>query len=321
MRRKLAFTLVELLIVIAIIGILIALLLPAVNGVREAARRMQCRNNLKQLALALHSYHEARDRFPPGEVHGDYESDYPYVDQSPPDQHCSWDGAVGMWCNLIFPHIEQQAAYDKLDFDIRPQWASADNQEVMKMKFPFLLCPSDPYHGLVTDWGPPDGANTARIMHYFAVMGSNEYSEMPHKDGVVVNWQDGAGSHCNANDGVFYNDSSTRLDDIKDGTTNTAMLCEVWGRSYADHKDPATPPPGMPAFEGSRGMNLHTYVYFDWTPNSARYNPWKANSFHPGGVHVAFADGSIHFITNDIELDAFQALASIAGGEINEWEP
>ncbi len=292
-RRRSAFTLVELLVVIAIIGVLVALLLPAVQSAREAARRTQCKNNLKQLILGMHNYESAHKVFPAGEIHGGrwnagYASGHSGAD------HCEWDGQIGIWGNLIFPFIERQAEHDMLDFNARKQYTPVNNQTIMQKKLKQFLCPSDPYDGLTSVWG--NAANVARIQHYYAVNGSIEASTMPHPDGTT------SYSHCNANNGMFFNDSRMPMASITDGTSNTAALCEVWGRISKDGGD-------------SRGMNLHTAVYFDWTPNSNRSNPWKPNSFHQVGVHVAFADGSVHFIRNNITKAIFQAAATISGGE------
>ncbi len=304
-RVRCGFTLVELLVVIAIIGILIALLLPAVQAAREAARRARCTNNLKQLGLGLLNYESSFKVLPPTEIHGgtwmpNYRDPYNY-------QHCDWEGQIGMWCNLIFPFIEQQAVYDKLDFEIIPQYDSPDNVEVMRMTFDILLCPSDPYTGLTTDWGA--AGRNARIMHYYAVNGSDENTTNTHPDQKPgQNWY----GHCNRHDGIFYNDSMTTLAAIRDGTSNTAMLCEVWGRKYPNHQTIPGDPLGA---ESSRGMNLHTAVYFDYTPNSYHGNPWHAASFHPGGVNVLFADGSVHFAPDTIDLPTWKAFATIQGAE------
>ncbi len=305
------FTLVELLVVIAIIGILVALLLPAVQSAREAARRLQCSNNYKQLGLALLNYEAQNRHFPAGETHGgDWNPGYtPSTGSGTNRNHCEWDGQIGIWNNAIFPFIEQQAAYDKLDFDIRKQFNHAGNREIMQMQFEAFLCPSDSYRGLTTDWGVAD-LNKARICHVYGVAGSNEGSTTPHDDGALTY------GHCNKHDGMFYNDSKTTIEAIRDGTSNTAMLCESWGRSWPNHSPETPVPPGFPTGESSRGMNLHTVVYFVSTPNSNHGNPWKANSFHPGGVMTCFADGSVHFIPDTIELDVFKGLATIAGGEV-----
>jgi prepilin-type N-terminal cleavage/methylation domain-containing protein len=300
--RRRGFTLIELLVVITIIGILIGLLLPAVQSAREAARRLECQNHLKQLALAVLNYHTAFKRFPAAETHGGY-------------WHCDWDGQIGMWMTCVLPFVEEKASYNLLDFKAHPQWTSKNNQTVMKRLFPVFLCPSDPYTGLTTPWGPQDQTNVARICHYFAVAGSNEFSALPHPNGAV-NYVGGVPyGHCNANDGIFYNDSKTRIEDVRDGVSKTAMFFESWGRIWPNHVPPARIPPGYPNIESSRGMNLHTVVYLDWTPNSNHTNPWKTNSFHPGGVHSAFADGSIHFVSDTISLPTLKALSTRNGKE------
>ena len=301
--RRTAFTLVELLVVIAIIGILVALLLPAVQSTREAARRTQCKNNLKQLCLGLHTYESTYTVFPPGEIHGGpwnpgYQAGWSGGASNPNPAHCEWDGQIGIWSNLIFPQIEQQNVYDKIDFSRRKQYLAVANQEAMQMKIPTLLCPSDNYTGLTTVWG--SALNKARIQHYYAVAGSLENSTLPHEDGAI------SYGHCNAHNGMFFNDSKMFIGKITDGLSHTAAISETWGRISKDHNSPS---------ESSRGMNLHTVVYFDWTPNSNRSNPWKSNSFHQIGVHIAFADGSVHFIQNNIAKPVFQAMATIQGGE------
>jgi len=307
--RRRGFTIVELLVVIAVIGILAALLLPAVQAARESARRSQCTNNLKQLSLGLLQYESSNGCFPPAEIHSRA------VNGTCP--HCDWAGAIGMWMNLIFPFIEQEPAYRKLDFKAWPQYTSQANREMMQTPFKMFLCPSDPYRGLTTAWGTPDDSNKAYIVHYYAVHGDNENSDLRHPDKTVC--EDGAGNnygHCNAHNGMFYNDSAIKIAEIRDGVSNTAMLCEVWGRCWPDHAVSNPIPPGFPSAESSRGMNLHTAVYFDWPPNTYHLNPWHANSFHPGGVMACYADGSQHFISSTIDLTVFKGMATRAGKEI-----
>jgi prepilin-type processing-associated H-X9-DG protein len=170
-----------------------------------------------------------------------------------------------------------------------------------------MHCPSDPYTGLTILWSNTPNTES-RIIHYYAVGGSIEFTTTPHSDGTL--FPTGNNRHCNANDGMFYNDSGTKLSDIRDGTAQTAMLCEVWGRRTPNHTLP----------EDSRGMSLHNLVYLDWTPNTNRNNAYKANGFHKGGVNVLFADGSVHFIANTINLPTFKAMATIRSGDVVDQE-
>jgi prepilin-type N-terminal cleavage/methylation domain-containing protein/prepilin-type processing-associated H-X9-DG protein len=326
-RFREGFTLVELLVVIAIIGVLIALLLPAVQAAREAARRLQCANHVSQMAVALNNYESANGHFPPGEVHY---TNRPGHTPTLAD-HYNWLGHIGIWMNAIFPQMEQQADYDRLQFDIEPQYSSPSpgdgtvdpNFDITTVKtYSFLLCPSDPYRGLTEPW-PHNSGYRARIVHYFACAGDDEWSVLPHYDGTFTTATNHM-RHANATNGVFYNDSRTRVADITDGASHTALLAETWGRNrqYPECDTP-TYSPGNWCY---RGMNLHAYAYFDWPPNSWRNygggyvnnsiaHPWRVNSFHPGGAHIGFCDGSAHFISDLISLRIFKAMATIDGGE------
>jgi len=322
---KRGFTLVELLVVIAIIGVLIALLLPAVQAAREAARRLQCSNNLKQLAVGCINYESANGQFPPGETHGHVGNagyaGYSYcqsaIASGQQPNHCEWAGQIGIWFNAIFPQIELQTDYDRLDFEVRPQYNDplGANKEVSQKFYAAFKCPSDTYTGLV-QWVaslPP-----SRSVNYFSCAGDNEWSKLAHRDGTRYTTDQAAPNHANATNGVFYNDSTTRLSDITDGASSTALLSETWGRAYQF----PTSDDGTSSDSYGHGMICHMYVYFDWTPNSYRnfsggyMHPWRINSFHAGGAHVALCDGSVHFISELVDHDAFKALATINGGEI-----
>jgi prepilin-type processing-associated H-X9-DG protein len=189
-----------------------------------------------------------------------------------------------------------------LDFEVWPQYASAANRQVMQMPFKLFLCPSDPYEGLTTDWGPGGAQNRSYIIHYYAVAGPDEHSTLQYEDAAPGSTY----GHCNPHRGMFFNDSRVKIAQIQDGTATTAMLCEVWGRKSVSHDAPG---------ESSRGMNLHAVVYFGYPPNSNHDSPWRANSFHPGGVNIAFADGSVQFITNTIDLSTWRAISTIRGEE------
>lgn len=271
--RRRGFTLIELLVVIAIIAILIALLLPAVQQAREAARRSTCKNNLKQLGIALHNYHEAHSVFPPGEVHGN-------IRGTP--HSFAWDDQIGNWACLIFPYMDQNPAYEQLDFEIRKQYGG-NNQTILRQKFPPFLCPSDPFDGLTHNWG----SGNARIMHYFSVSHRTE-----NHNGHPLS-------------GPFYNDSNVKFRDITDGTTNTAMLAEVWGRTSVTNNSGT-----------SRSWHVHNAVYFDSTPNSNRTDPWHVNSFHVGGAQILLCDGSVRFVSDNVNFTTFQNLATKSGGEV-----
>ena len=325
-RSKQGFTLVELLVVIAIIGVLIALLLPAVQAAREAARRVTCANRLKQLAIACNTYASANGHYPPGEIHGHVGNagynGYKYCQDAIEDgqdpNHCEWLGQMGIWLNAIFPQLELQSEYDRMDFEARSQYtdASGANLEMSRKYYAVFHCPSDTYTGMVR-WTA--GTPRVRGTNYFACAGDNEWSTLPHRDGTRYTTGADAPNHANATNGVFYNDSDTRVADITDGTSLTALLSETWGRA-----DQFPTSDGQDGDSYGHGMMCHCYVYFDWTPNSYRnfkegtekQHPWRINSFHAGGAYVAFCDASVHFVSELVDPVVFKACATIDGGEV-----
>jgi prepilin-type N-terminal cleavage/methylation domain-containing protein len=204
-KRQRAFTLIELLVVIAIIAILIALLLPAVQQAREAARRTQCRNNLKQLGLAFHNYHDVHDRFPPTQIMVYYTA--PNYGGPAPRNHT--------WVSLILPYMDQAPLYNQINFEA-PIWngASSDSSlaqtdssgsPIVSASVPGLTCPSDPGFG---GGDPPRGI---RQTNYAGNMGWDWWWRGAH---------DASGPMQNASAG-------TRIADIKDGTSNTVLLGET----------------------------------------------------------------------------------------------
>jgi prepilin-type N-terminal cleavage/methylation domain-containing protein len=283
----LGFTLVELLVVIAIIGILVALLLPAIQAAREAARRTQCANNLKQIGIALHNYHDTYRVFPSEKTMSNRPSDGLLRCEDPGP---SWDVEPGNWEIFLLPFIEQSAAYDQLDWG-RP-YNQAPNTAVFQGDYPGYLCPSNPKH----QKGIHGSCGGASMIHYFAVMGTGVFSGAR------------ASSECHhTTDGVFAMRGGTNMRDILDGTSNTAMVAEARGYQPADLTT------GLHSVADARCMRISALTWFGIPPNGL--NRWFApSSFHPGGLHVLLADGKVRFVSENIDYNTWRELGSRASG-------
>ncbi len=313
------FTLIELLVVIAIIAVLIALLLPAVQQAREAARRSQCKNNLKQLALALHNYESSHRVFPPGGL------GYPFV----------WSAQA-----QLLPYVDQAGLNNLLIFEVPPMLAFggaydpvkvAANDAAAQLSLPLLVCPSD------NDRVP---GSVYGGISYPACAGSGLNGPGTADDGSISNA-----------DGVIFSRSKIGFRDVLDGTSQTIAFGEHLlgdgqnaapaGTDYrlkvielpmATQTTPAACAPGSaPAWSGQRGakwINGHLadtmYNHF-YEPNSAQpdcHNGFhnfaitSARSAHTGGVQVALVDGSVHFINENIDLTIWRGLSTRAGKEV-----
>jgi prepilin-type N-terminal cleavage/methylation domain-containing protein/prepilin-type processing-associated H-X9-DG protein len=292
-----AFTLIELLVVIAIIAILIGLLVPAVQVVREAASRTQCMNNLKQIGLALHGYHDANRRFPPG-----YFAAGPHVNGAT-DTAPGWG-----WAAYILPYLEQKNLYAQLNLS-QPIQSSPGAQTVVQL----YLCPSD----LVAS-GP------------FAVVDSSG-------NPVCLTAPSSYVAYCGGTDrttaatgtGVFYRNSRTRVSDITDGTSNTLLVGE---RAWANVKgtwagaisgglcDQGQYNPQFVAGKPGQGAASLVLAHSSTNNNTAGRGLDDSSSRHRAGSNFLFADGSVHFIRNVLPGTAdnldLRALGTRAGGEI-----
>jgi len=287
------FTLVELLVVIAIIGILIALLLPAVQAAREAARRLQCANNLKQIGLAMHNYHTALGRLPPGAYWGSESQDHR-------------EG----WHVALLPYLEQGNLSDRYD-NTKPTTVSP-NVEIGQTHVPVYTCPS--YAGDVLDEVNPDAQWINA--NYVGVTGSGLKSKVSLEQ-----------SHCGdyATDGPLFPFSTTRIEDIRDGTSNTLLVGERtyqlrgWTRGAYHYGNPKSHACVYSAKNITWPLNSdNSVLYFrdKGPPWTCLFNDLYFQSRHPGGVQFAYADGSVRFVSETINFQALQRMATIAGGEV-----
>lgn len=300
-RLPAGFTLVELLVVITIIGILVALLLPAVQAAREAARRSNCTNNLKQLGLAIQNYHGQQRNFPPGSRLHEIER------------------RVGLsWRVLILPHLELNNIYE----DINPlRNGGGENASAQDLRINVFLCPSaDP---------PVDALNTAVASNYAGVSGANDNNDSDYSKNVM-DLEDISCGDIDIN-GVFFPESNTRISQITDGTSNTLAIGErlYIFRDWLSGSTWRGSPPTKICTGASKNIRYPInadpakfgYYKFDFDASADQrtmpLNKLQFASEHSGGANFSYADGSVHFLTDSIDFTEFENLATIAGGEVN----
>jgi prepilin-type N-terminal cleavage/methylation domain-containing protein/prepilin-type processing-associated H-X9-DG protein len=296
------FTLIELLVVIAIISVLVSLLLPAVQSAREAARRVQCINNLKQIGLALHNYHDAIGAFPMG-----YLAQCRFVDGAT-DTAPGWG-----WAAMILPQIERTWLFNAVNCGLPV--SAPENATAIVSDLSTFLCPSD----LTTGPFPITNASgnllaMAAPASYAACVGGNETDTATGID------NDGLGT------GVFFRNSRVRVADILDGTSQTIAVVErawakaqgTWAGAIPDgttRRGPlnACPTTGALFYPAARLVQAHCHM------NNTNSDPDggldDCSSLHPGGSNFLFADGSVHFLKSSINPTPWRSLATRAGGE------
>lgn len=330
-----AFTLIELLVVIAIVATLLALLIPAVQSAREAVRRAQCKNNLKQIGLSIHNYHESHGVMPPGRMR----------------RHVDGQGRCYSAYAHLLPYLDATPLYNTIDFERDPE--DLLNETAMNSTIPYFLCPSDKQNTKL------QGNNA--VHNYPLNTGTTFPVSRENPSGVPVT-------------GVFYENSSTRIRDILDGTTHTVCISEtvradlggpaVWdgvsptnGFVLTQGNNNSTIGPELIDYEtqcsgaglvlqqtrgskwlyGAPGHSMYNHIRRPndpgvdcrgGLPHSIRTNFWwdrlshnvAAHSRHPGGVHALFCDGHVKFVTATIDLQTWQAAGSRNSGEVFDGE-
>lgn len=310
------FTLVELLVVIAVIGILIGLLLPAVQAARESARRMKCANNLKQIGLAFHSYQNALSTFPPGKIS---------------DERPDGTDAANLfgWGALILPFCEEANVQELADFNEKAY--SEENQKAGQTLIPFFLCPTDPDRQIreVLFYNPDRGWAEEKLelapCHYAGIVTEkiSDYGKETESDGYTL-------KHDEL--GVVLLTRAVAVDDIRDGLSNTILVAEAssyeegtpktydngsWlmgTNLFRKNDKPINFKPSCEHFQKGSWYWLDPDWDYSKHCECADYQ-YDLRSRHPGGANSVFCDGSVRFLNKDIKLEALAAAITRARGE------
>jgi prepilin-type N-terminal cleavage/methylation domain-containing protein/prepilin-type processing-associated H-X9-DG protein len=349
--RNRGFTLIELLVVIAIIGILIALLLPAVQAARESARRAQCTNNLKQLGIAMHNYHDIFKAFPP--------AGFPDLNDPNNPTNTINSGFIVDFSEhaRLLPYFEQTALKNLIDFN--QTWDAPVNLVAALYPVPIFMCPSDSGSSLPPPPPPGPGFLPALVaaassqpygsqLSYFGNYGNNILRGQPTWPSVIAQ---GHGNMPEPN-GAFVFGKVVRIADIRDGTSHTGAFSEMitgdFSNSVATPESdnfwsPAIPTSPQNAYQLCMALDPYNLANQMWSNTGA---PWtsesgsntvythisppngrscgflfagmfeaSASSYHPAGVNLLYCDGSVTFIFNQIDLLTWNAMGSRAGKE------
>jgi len=287
--RRCGFTLIELLVVIAIIAVLIALLLPAVQQAREAARRTSCKNNLKQIGLALHNYHDANNVLPPG-----------YIDIDHDNESANQLG----WGTFILPYMDQGPLYNKISASgaMDVAWQTVADMTTAsasvptpyaRVVIPAYNCPSDPMGGI-----------NEKVGNY----GKSNYT------GVAGNtYRKGTGTSRPA--GSFYDNSRLNFRDFTDGLSVTMIIGErstvtrdgynKYGTIWVGNQSNAA------YYQQNAITTASDYYSINWPAGN-----WNFTSAHPGGIHFLMGDGAVRYISENIDLNTYRDLGAIADGRV-----
>ncbi|MGN6544821.1 MAG: DUF1559 family PulG-like putative transporter [Aureliella sp.] len=296
-QKRRAFTLVELLVVIAIIGILVGLLLPAVQSAREAARRMSCQNNLKQIGLALHGYHDAYNGLPPAWA------DWTGLYSGPVKVRAAHANVA------ILPFLEQGSLANQYDY--RVSWDHPNNASLLKLMPKVYACPSSPGAGEI-------GPAGYQVSDYTYIRSASDWA-----------------THQGSEHAMFEINKFRKFRDVIDGLSNTIMVYESAGRtqSYVYRQQTAAPAwwnGAYRAWTGNFNANWFYTAAFTLDPSGGEpavnwfvgneiinTHNWNAPySFHTGGIQISLGDGSVRFLSDSLDIEAINGLTSINGGEV-----
>jgi prepilin-type N-terminal cleavage/methylation domain-containing protein/prepilin-type processing-associated H-X9-DG protein len=317
MRLRRAFTLIELLVVIAIIAVLIALLLPSVQAAREAARRVGCTNNLKQLGLALHNYHDSVGSFPPGYLS--------LVDPVTFDN----DGPGWGWAARLLNQVEQAPLYNSINFVLGIEFPANQTSRITVLGS--FLCPSDAFRLDVFMVVDATTSNTTPGAPICAVASSNYVGSVGSGDPsslypYIIDADNGPPGRDNGN-GLFYRNHSVNVAMITDGESQTFAAGErsqhlsraTWTGAVTSAAVPLVALQAEAGLDPEGGGALvlsHTGEGHGPNSPSGLAHGDQYWSLHPGGANFLFVDGSVRFIKEQVGFKIFQALATRAGGEV-----
>ena len=309
--------------VIAIIAILIALLLPAVQQAREAARRTQCKNSMKQLVLALHNYESTHTTFPPSRLYPDVE-----IQDNPGN-----DSAYMSWTTMVLPYIDQGNLGSAINYD--SAWSSLQNRPAVSTIVPAFLCASTP-------------GDDRRDGHWVVGAAAGDYGSVNEvKKKVYTSVLGVPDPGTNARAGVLAKGVKNRLRDVTDGTSNSIIIAEAAGQPrvytasgpmnaakfavYITDDDKVVdlggdfePADGTGWADPDCGFSINGAT----ADGLAKYGPYMINkinvsevySFHVGGAQVGLADGSVRFVSENIDTNVFISACTRAGGEVmGQW--
>ena len=326
--HRTGMTLVELLVVIAIIGLLVALLLPAVQGVREAARRLQCGNNVRQLVIAMQGYHQANGTFPSASSI-----------KTPADRN-KLNNPTTHWTMLIWPYVELKTFADAYDWEVGFRGLGshaaydAVNGKIFRTRIPLYECPSDVAGVFGNEPGIPTANGYTRSNYCVCASPDGSIMEKNRPENMGFDATCNAANNPATKKAVFNWTIARSAARIRDGASNTVAISEV-----------ISGPSGSPDLRGAWWTDLGCVYTHSRTPNSAvpdqllggpYCNPAKApcmagpcwstlmiaaRSRHPGGVNAGLADGAVRFVADAVDAAAWVNLASIDSGDVvsSEW--